>query len=171
VLGSEVADVELLLVEGLPLRRSHTRVHEVVMRTLDLFGSQAKSNAIDIAIERAEDVPPVVLLDSEKIAWVLSTLVGNALRYARSHVAVKVRWDEDASDLVIDVNDDGPGMPPDRARWLFARDPRSGKSAGVALLMVFDIMAAHRGSIGVQRREGHGTTFTVRIPRIRVDAS
>jgi hypothetical protein len=167
VLGDVIADVELLVVDGLPLRRAHTRVHELVMRTLDLFASQAKSSAIDMAIEQAKEVPPVVLLDGEKIAWVISTLVGNALRYARAHVVVKVRWDEPTAALVVDVKDDGPGMPPDRARWLFARDPRTGKSAGLALLMVSDIMAAHRGSIGVHSHEGKGTTFTIRIPRLR----
>jgi signal transduction histidine kinase len=165
--GDKELNVEVLLVEALPLRRAHTRIHELVMRTLDVFASQAKSNKIDLTIDQAADVPTTVVLDGEKIAWALSTLVGNALRYARSHVGVHVRWDEATSELVVDVTDDGPGMPEHQTRWLFERNPASGKSAGLALLMVRDVLAAHRGSVSVRSHIGDGTTFTMRIPRVR----
>jgi len=164
--GGKRIDVDLVLVEALPLRRAHTRVHELVMRTLDLFASQAKSNNIDLTIDQSPDVPAAVVLDSEKIAWALSTLVANGLRYARTHVQVHVRWDDSASALVIEVADDGPGMPDHRTRWLFERNP-SGQSAGLALLMVRDVMVAHRGSVAVQSQVGRGTTFTLRLPRVR----
>ncbi len=163
--GSSV-DIEVLLVEALPLRRAHTRVHELVMRTLDLFASQAKSNRIDLTIEQADNVPSAVSLDGEKIAWALSTLVANALRYARAHVDVHVRFDDDASELVLEVTDDGPGMPEQQTRWLFERDPTTGKSAGLALVMVRDVVAAHRGSVTVRSLLGHGTTFSMRFPRV-----
>lgn len=169
--GDVPVDVELLLVEALPMRRAHTRVHELVMRTLDLFSSQARTSNIDLTIDQADDVPPAVVVDSEKIAWALSTLVGNALRYARNHVAVHVRWEESIPAflpaLVIDVTDDGPGMSEHTTRWLFQRNAATGESAGLALLMVSDVLAAHRGSIGVRSQVGSGTTFTIRIPRVR----
>jgi signal transduction histidine kinase len=165
--GTKKVQVEVLLVEALPLRRAHTRVHELVMRTLDLFASQAKSNNIDLTIEQAGGVPPAIVLDSEKIAWALSTLVANALRYARTHVGVHVGWDDSSSGLVVEVSDDGPGIPEHQRRWLFERNPTTGQSAGLALLMVRDVMAAHRGSVVVESQAGRGTTFTLRIPRVR----
>ena len=164
--GDESVDVEVLVVEALPLRRAHTRLHELVMRTLDVFASQAKANGIDLTIDQAADVPAAFVLDGEKIAWALSTLVGNAVRYAQKHVGVHVRWDAETHELVVDVVDDGRGIPEHRARWLFERNPASGESAGLALLMVRDVMSAHRGSVAVQSHHARGTTFTMRIPRV-----
>jgi len=164
--GEGVIDVELLLVEALLLRRAHTHIHELVMRTLDIFLSQAKSSSIDLTIDQGKNVPPTALLDGEKVAWALATLVANALRYARTHIGVHVRWDDDASELLFEVSDDGPGMPEHRRRWLFERDPTSGHAAGLALLMVGDVMAAHRGSVSVRSLVGHGTTFTLKLPRV-----
>ncbi len=167
VVNRRTIGIEVLLIEALPVRRAHTRVHELVMRTLDVFALQAKSSKIDLTIEKAPDVPAVVVLDGEKIAWALSTLVGNALRYAQSHVGVHLHWDETTSVLVFDVSDDGPGMLDHQKRWLFERNPMTGQSAGLALVMVRDVLAAHRGSVTVASRIGNGTTFTMRLPRVR----
>jgi signal transduction histidine kinase len=162
--GQKEVDIEVLLVVALPLRRSSTPVHQLVMRTLDMFASQAKSNHVDLTIEQAKGVPATVVLDSEKIAWALSTLVVNALRYTRTHVDVHVGWDGVTRELLIEVSDDGPGIPAEKIRWLFERDPKSGHSAGLALPMVRDVMAAHRGSVALENHVGRGTSFTLRIP-------
>jgi hypothetical protein len=164
--GKARVHVEVLLVEALPIRRTHMRVNDLAMRTLDLFTSQAKTSNIDLTVNQAEDLPAAFVLDGEKIAWALSMLVGNALRYARKHVGVSLRWDAATSELVIEVSDDGPGIPDQRTRWLFERNPASGQSAGLALLMVRDVMVAHHGSVNVHSHVGRGTTFTLHIPRV-----
>jgi light-regulated signal transduction histidine kinase (bacteriophytochrome) len=164
--GRKKVDVEVLLVEAVPLRRARTRVDELVMRTLDLFASQARSSNIDLTIDQAPDVPPVIVVDVEKIAWVLSTLVANGLRYATAHVGVHVRWDGPTSGLLIEVTDDGPGMAGHTVQWLFERNPTNGQSTGLALVVVRDVIAAHRGTLAVESRPGRGTTFTLRIPRV-----
>ena len=81
-------------------------------------------------------------------------------------MSVKVDWDEAGEALVIRVSDNGNGMPEHRARWLFERDPASGKAAGLALLMVRDVVVAHRGKIAVESVVGKGTTFELRLPRL-----
>ena len=169
--GERRVELELLLVEALPVRRALTSVHELVMRTLDLFMSQAKSNDIELSFDLAEGVPPAVFVDSEKIAWAISTLVANALRYAKKRVSVHVRWESASNDLVVEVRDDGAGIPEGQARWLFERSPVTGKTAGLALLMVNDVMAAHRGSVTVNSKPGHGAMFTMRIPRLHPSSS
>jgi len=161
-------DVELLLVEALPIRRVFTRIHDLAMRTLDLFMLQAKSSDIDLTFDLEEGFPPALSVDSEKIAWAISTLVANALRYARKHVGVHVRWDSTSNDVVVEVGDDGAGIAEAQARWLFERNPATGKAAGLALLMVRDVVAAHRGSVTVESKPGHGSKFTLRIPRVSV---
>lgn len=168
--------LELLVVEALPLRRAHTRISELIMRTMDAFMAQAKSSDVDLSVEQSDGVPPVLFIDGEKVSWALATLIGNALRYAQtykrqdgraSHVGVRIAWDEATHELVISVRDNGPGMPEHRARWLFERNPADGQSAGLALLMVRDVLTAHRGTVEVKSTVGQGTTFTLRIPKPR----
>jgi signal transduction histidine kinase len=161
----KVIDVEILLVEALPLRRAPTPVHALTMRTLDLFATQAKSNRIDLTVTQAEGVPATIVVDSEKLAWALSTLVVNGLRFAREHVTVHVSTDAETEEVLFAVTDDGPGVPEHKLEWLFVRDPKSGQASGLALPMVRDVMAAHRGSVTVQRKPTQGTTFTLRLPR------
>lgn len=164
--GEGQLDVELLLVEALPIRRVFTRIHDLAMRTLDLFMLQAKSSDIDLTFDLEEGIPPALSVDSEKIAWAISTLVANALRYAKKHVGVHVRWESTSNDVIVEVSDDGAGIAEAQARWLFERNPATGKAAGLALLMVRDVVAAHRGSVAVESKPGHGSKFTLRIPRV-----
>lgn len=167
-----IVHVELLLLEGLPLHRSYVSVSQLLLRTLDAFVLQAHGNDVDLRVEQDPDVPPAMYLDGEKIAWVVATLVGNALPYARpskaspAHVRVGVDFDRAARTLIIRVKDNGPGMPSGRARWLFERDPATGAAAGLALLMVRDVLVAHRGSIEVESALGRGTTFVLRVPQM-----
>ena len=169
--GTESAVVEILIIEALPIRRAHTRVDELIMRTMDVFVSQARSMSTELTVERANNVPISLFIGGEKIAWALSTLVGSALRHAQnderaSHVAVRVCWENAAEELVVSVSDSGPGIPEHRAKWLFERDPITGKSAGLALRMVKDIVTWHRGSVHVKSAIDCGTIFTVRLPRV-----
>ncbi len=138
------------------------------MRTLDLFVSQAKSSDIELSLDIDERAPRSVFVDSEKVAWAISMLVANALRYAKKHVGVHVGCECSSNDFVIEVRDDGAGISEAQARRLFDRDPMTGKAAGLALLMVKDIMVSHRGSVAVRSKPGYGATFTMRIPRIPV---
>lgn len=164
--------VELVAIEALPLRRTHTRVDDLVGRTLDAFVAQARSSAIDLTVQRSPQVPDSMFVDAEKVAWALATVVGNALRYAprgraRSpHVHVRATWDDHHDELVFTVTDNGPGMSEERARWLFERDPRTGIASGLALLMVRDVMVAHRGSASVVSRIDHGTTIRLTLPKV-----
>jgi signal transduction histidine kinase len=167
------AKVEIVLVEAVPLRKAHTRTGDLLVRVLEVFASQAKSSSIELSVRQENDVPAVFPLDGEKIAWAVTTLVGNALRYAQvpnqkhkePRVEVRLSWDAERNELVLAVADNGPGMTEQRAKWLFDRDPTTGATAGLALLMVRDVVAAHRGTIRVETGVGKGTTFVMRLPR------
>jgi hypothetical protein len=171
VFAGRSVEVELLVIDAVPLRRAHTPTDELLMRTLDAFIAQATAMDIELRVEKSDDVPPTFVLDGEKIAWALATLLGNALRFAGQRrpglgrVRVLFRWDAATRELVIVVRDNGPGMPPSRARWLLEQDPATGKPAGVALVMVRDVVTAHRGTLAVESAVGQGTTFTIRLPR------
>lgn len=168
----EAGHVELVLLEALPLRRTMVNVHELLLRTLDVFLTQARTSDVDIQLETGKDLPAVMFVDGEKVAWALATLVGNALRAfgerpERKHAAhITLLAGYHDRVLSLTVRDTGRGMAEAQSRWLFEQDPSTGRSAGLALSMVRDVMVAHRGSITVQSELGLGTSITLHVPRL-----
>ncbi|HEX7663190.1 MAG TPA: HAMP domain-containing sensor histidine kinase, partial [Polyangiaceae bacterium] len=158
---------------SLPLRVGWVKITDLAMEMLDVFASQARANDVDLTMTNASDLPALFVCDGQKVSWALATLVGNAIRYAQGaaltsapHVDVHVAWDLDEEELVLRVSDNGPGMTSARASALFEPDAKSGRTAGLALVMVRDVVVAHGGHVEVDSRIGHGTTITMRLPKI-----
>ncbi len=172
-IGGRTISLIVALVSGIPLRPAMCRVDQVVLRVGDLFMSQARHARVSLDLHIEPDLPPVASFDEEKIAWSLSTLVGNALRHVAwkrdtdddARVSIEVRFRASDACFVFRVSDNGPGMPEQESRWLFERNPATGKSAGLALMMVRDVMLAHRGSASVESEPGRGSTFTLVMPK------
>jgi signal transduction histidine kinase len=72
--------------------------------------------------------------------------------------------------VTIDVQDDGPGIPPDTVRRLFKRDGLNVCGAGLALLLMSDICEAHGGTVDIRSSlaaSDHGTTARLTLPTLR----
>jgi hypothetical protein len=120
-----------------------------------------------VAEVRAEHVR--VVGDRGQLARVVRNLVDNARRHARSRVLVVVRREGD--EAVVEVSDDGPGVPPaDRARVFerFVRlddaRARTDGGSGLGLAIVAEVVAAHGGRVEVTDAPGGGALFRVRLP-------
>lgn len=116
--------------------------------------AQARACGVVVAVERAE---ARVLGDPLKLRWVVASLVGNALRYASTRVQLQVRAEHRTA--LLEVGDDGPGMPPDLAARLFERD-----GPGLTLYLVREVVEAHGGVIDVLLDGALGARFAVRLP-------
>ncbi len=87
-------------------------------------------------------------------------------RPARGHITLRTRAEE--GEVVCEIEDDGPGIPPESLRKVF--DPffttkPSGKGTGLGLSVSYDIIVnKHKGQILVESAVGHGTLFTIRLP-------
>jgi two-component system sensor histidine kinase RstB len=124
----------------------------------------------DIALV-ADDVPSGLTVTAHPRSFrrVLRNLVANAQRFAASQVTIRARTDGDA--LVLEVNDDGPGIPEaDRTRIFepFARldDSRDRATGGVGLglAIVHRILEAHGGSVHIEESPTGGARFVTRWP-------
>ncbi len=119
------------------------------------------------AVVRAE--PVRVVGDRGQLVRVLRNLVDNARRHARSRVLVTVVRDGDHA--VVEVSDDGPGVPAaDRARVFerFVRlddaRARADGGSGLGLAIVAEVVAAHGGTVELTGAPGGGALFRVRLP-------
>ena len=102
--------------------------------------------------------------DRDMMFRVFSNLGQNALQAGATRVAVNARRAD--SHLVIEVTDNGPGLPP-RARenlfQPFAASARPGGS-GLGLAIARDLMHAHGGDIRLARSDAEGTVFELELP-------
>jgi signal transduction histidine kinase len=165
------AAVELCAIPAFGLHRQETKVRPLLSLALAALERQAHALDVALTIDVDPGVPDAVALDPEKISWVVSALAGNSMRYVRrgtrhmpgGTIAVSAGLDEKRGEIVLVVEDDGPGIPAAVAERLFRRAP----GAGPALGLVRDIVGAHGGSVEIATstdEADHGTTVTVRLP-------
>ncbi len=157
---------------GIPLRTEPTDLRALLAGALEALKHQAEGLEVALELESTDELPTVEL-DAEKIGWAVATLVGNALRFVRHGTRrmpggwIVVRLAREPDAVTIAVEDDGPGIPPQKAPWLFRRQPGRTHAAGLALMLVHDVVVAHGGTVSVSSEtEGpnRGTHITLRLP-------
>ena len=118
----------------------------------------------------ADERPIPIWGDPIKLPWVVTNLVGNALRYTPEGGTIRLEIRREGNVARTIVTDSGPGIGPDilpRIFEPFAQFPDDAAhvgSAGLGLYIAKEIVEAHNGRIFARSELGHGTTFTVDIP-------
>jgi two-component system sensor histidine kinase GlrK len=114
--------------------------------------------------------------DEEKMRVVLDNLLSNAVKYSPERGLVSIKLYKDRGDAVMEVMDEGPGIPSHEREKVFeafyrgAEAPKAAiKGSGLGLSIVKEYVTLHRGNVEVL--EGPGAHFRIRIPRKKSDIS
>ena len=169
------AAITLCAVPAVGLRRTATDVRALLGYAVTALDRQARALDIGLSVTIDPDVPATLVLDPEKIAWAISALAGNAMRYVRrgtrhmpgGSIAVTAARDAERGEILLVVEDDGPGIPAQVVERMFQRAPGAPHATGLALTVVRDIVMAHGGSMELASstdEADQGTRVTVRIP-------
>ncbi len=152
---------------GIPVRlQPGTDLGEIVQAAVDELC--AANPRTEIVVNRHDTI--VGAWDPDRLAQVVSNLVGNATVHGAGRVDVHVKRAGD--DAVLEVHNGGPPIPADMVPRMFeafqrlAADDATARPGGLGLgLFIADrIVAAHGGRIAVHSSEEEGTTFAVTIP-------
>lgn len=115
---------------------------------------------------RVRDDPVFALADGAVLSRVLDNLVGNAIKYGATQVTLVVTATNERA--VVEIDDNGPGLPPERAGDPFMRfgsRASEGKGgAGLGLAFVSAAIAHHGGKITCRSQAGVGTNFRIELP-------
>jgi two-component system sensor histidine kinase PilS (NtrC family) len=137
----------------------------LVEETLHVARGDQAFAAVEVSAQ--VDKPLRIHADPAKLRQVVWNLLRNAADAAASggkHVRITAR--DDAGGATISVEDDGPGMPPERVARMF--DPfftTKSKGTGLGLATCHAVIAEHGGRIDVESTVGKGTKMIVRLPR------
>ncbi len=146
-------------------------VVELVRGVIELLEVTARTSDKRIVLDH-EGVSPRVVGDRDQLTQVFQNLVDNALKYGgdRSTVAVRV-WPTENGKVVVEVCDQGKGIPPEHLPRLTERfyrvdDARSRAlgGTGLGLAIVKHVVSRHRGSLAIDSVLGEGTTVRVELP-------
>jgi signal transduction histidine kinase len=169
-----VEDLRLLsLAEAgqLVLAYSDIDVAQLLDSIADSARAVADDKGLSLHIETPQE-PLIVEGDASRLRQVLGNLAGNALRYTPPDGEIVLRAFPYAGQVRIVVSDTGPGILAEDLPYIFdrfyrgyaARDRASGGS-GLGLAIAKALIEAHGGTIAVESEFGHGTRFTIDLPR------
>lgn len=173
-MGNMIADLLDLtrarLAGGIPLRKGPTDLAVVCQQVVDELSAAYPERAIAVDVDgKAEGE-----WDAERLAQVLSNLVGNALEHGTPEAPVFLRCWAKGDHQVVEVQNPGTPIPEELRERLF--DPfrqgegertqgRRNAGLGLGLFIVKEIVQAHGGTVEVASSQKEGTTFTVKLPR------
>lgn len=110
--------------------------------------------------------------DEDRVQQLVGNLIGNALNYSSAPDPVEVRIEGAEDEVTLRVRNLGPPIPEPMVDQLFrpfvrgdAAVNREGRSIGLGLYIVDQIVSAHRGRVAAQSSAEAGTVFTVALPR------
>jgi PAS domain S-box-containing protein len=159
----------------LDLRRTRTNLVTLARTAAEDARRSTDRHTVYVDADRAEVTGE---WDSARLTRVLSNLLGNAVKYSPDggDVVVRVRSFEadGVSEVELAVSDQGIGIPPADLPHLFERFHRAANvgaidGTGIGLAGVRQIVEQHGGTIMAISEEGHGSTFTVRLPMAERD--
>ncbi|MEW9124777.1 MAG: ATP-binding protein [Thermotaleaceae bacterium] len=138
---------------------------DIVENAIKPFYSQAKNKNISLKVDIRDNLSKVKA-DFNKIAWILTNLIGNALRYAPQDGTgiIEIKAKETANKMLVSVTDNGKGIPEDYQEKIFekfiqVRDVDNTGGTGLGLAISKEIANAHGGEIWVKSQLGAGSTF------------
>jgi signal transduction histidine kinase len=170
LLTAEVERFEQLVTDLLELARADRPAERRPTDVVALTRSAAASRGLPVDVVRATGTATLLDVDPRRYEQLVVNLVDNAAKHGGGAVRIGLEVGPDA--LVLEVDDEGPGVPADERTLVFDRFARGraanarGGSEGTGLgrALVSQHVQAHRGSVEVLDRPGGGARFRVVLP-------
>ncbi len=142
-------------------------INDLIEQVAALYEGRREGPSIDV--ELASEMPPA-MIDAEQLKRVFVNLVDNAIEAFSAEqddpqILIRSRNDAARDLIVVEVSDNGSGIPPADIQKLFQPYfSTKGRGTGLGLAIVHRIIAEHHGRINVSANTPKGARFTVEIP-------
>ena len=109
-----------------------------------------------------------LVFDPDALEKIVGNLLSNAIKFTTKHINVVLEYDDD--NVIIHVSDDGPGIKEEEQKSIFDSfyqidDNGHHRGTGLGLPLARSLAIMHGGSLIVESKYGHGSTFVLQLPR------
>lgn len=165
---SDILDMERIAEDKLGLNVGRHFISEVIHDSIENHQQMALSKSISLKV--AENLPSVVLLfDRDRIAQVISNLIGNALKFTPKGGIITIAVEDSADSIQFSVKDTGPGIAADKKLLIFDRYAqianKDRRGLGLGLYISKMIVDLHHGKLWVISEIKEGSTFYFTLPK------
>lgn len=147
--------------------------NKVIDKTVSILEDKAKDKNIILKKEISEGLPKVFMI-KEQIEQVMINLIDNAIKYTPEDGHVTVRVLDNGDNILIEVEDDGIGIPEEDKERIFERFYRVDKArsralggTGIGLSIVKHIIQGHNSEIGLESIAGEGSKFWFYLKKVK----
>ncbi len=168
---NDFLDIDRLEI-GLELEMEPCDLRQIVEEAVRDFQPQAGEKELELRCDLPEAIP-LVKGNPRRLRQVMDNLLSNAIKYTQSGGWVAVSVAEDNGYIVVQVADNGIGIPPDQQPYIFDKFYRveSGEALGMqgpglGLTIVKAVIEKHFGRVWVESRPGVGSVFSFVLPVI-----
>lgn len=157
------------LEAGFDMRREMVHLDNVLDYSLDVYESEVKKKNIRLQRDISENLK-LLRANPIRIRQMIDNLVGNAIKYTPTNGDVSINMSMQGNQLVLQVKDSGPGIPPNEQVRIFEKFFRASnrpigvEGSGLGLAIVKSIVESHQGRVWVESKVGVGSTFIVILP-------
>ncbi|MDD4993616.1 MAG: response regulator [Paludibacter sp.] len=170
---TQLLDFQRLENDSMQLAVEETHTNVFFKSMIDDFILLAKEKNIELALIVPEK-DNVVWLDRKKLLLIVENLLSNAIKYTNELGKIQLKIQRTENNLLIEVSDDGIGIPLKNQKNLFERFYRAENvsnsketGSGIGLVLTKRLVTLHKGKISFISIERFGTTFKIEIPCTR----
>jgi two-component system NtrC family sensor kinase len=158
---------------GFDVHKEIVPLRTLVYYIIDSLRPRIEEKALQLEVDVPEQLPSI-LGNPIRMRQMLMNLVGNALKYTQSGGEICISARSQAGQIILQISDNGPGIPLADQPYIFDKFYRASNVAGavgtgLGLAIVKSIVENHQGRIWVDSTPGHGSKFTVVLPAVDRD--
>lgn len=165
---NDFLDIARVDASGIGIDAAEMNLASVVRDAVDHLRSVAEDASIELHCHECDGLQPIVG-DARRLRQVVTNLLSNAIKFTPDGGRVDVRVTRGEHEVSVSVADSGVGIAQSSLGVIFQRyarvvDARSIAGTGLGLMIVREIVEAHRGTVGVESELGRGSRFWFSLP-------
>lgn len=175
ILVDKVLKTSSLSQEHAQLHIEHVDLRDLITQVLDTLKVQFGRIGANVQVH-TEGQDFAVQADKLHLTGVVHNLIDNAMKYGGPQPAIDVHLVQQNGNILLTVTDRGAGIPKEYQSKVFDKffrvpthDTHDIKGHGLGLTYVAEVVREHHGSIALKSEAGHGTSFTVTLPKLHAN--